>query len=438
MTTFVNRIREMDELTALAARGGLVVISGRRRVGKTRLLSHWLRTNHGVFAQAIEGAPEIQLDQLMRDFQAGSAVLSTSIEPKNWSEFFEMIHLAKLTGPVCIDEFPYLVESDPTLPSVIQRFIDHKMPKGMTLILAGSSLRMMHSTFLDRSAPLYGRARKILRIAPMSYEAFTKACGEKLSAKTSFEKFSLVGGIPKYWEFCDSKASPIALAEALFFGFAPYFSEEPSRLLRDEGIAGMNPLSVLEAIGRGAAKPSEIAAKMGVAQPNLTRILDALVDASIISRTLPFGESSRATKRVLYRIADPALRFHFHVYSPHRARWQGYRQDKKQELLATHVGPMFEQWWRETHAGSSPYWEASVEFDSVRLDERAGTTRAIVTELKWGELTAADRIRLEERVRMQWNASSLFAKYGPCEVEVIDSTFFKDTVAVKSLCAEKR
>ena len=108
---------------------------------KTRLLSHWLRTNHGVFAQAIEGAPEIQLDQVMRDFQAGSAVLSTSIEPKNWSEFFEMIHLAKLTGPVCIDEFPYLVESDPTLPSVIQRFIDHKMPKGIWTLRAFACFR---------------------------------------------------------------------------------------------------------------------------------------------------------------------------------------------------------------------------------------------------------------------------------------------------------
>jgi uncharacterized protein len=436
MSTFINRVLEMRELDAAASRGGLFVVYGRRRVGKTRLLCHWLQSNDGLFTQAIEGGPEMQLEQVMRDLRTGPHGLSTEISPKNWSEFFEIVHVGK-PRVVCIDEFPYLVASDPTLPSVVQRFVDHKMPLGMTLILAGSSVRMMHSTFLDRSAPLYGRARKIMPIKPMSYVAFAESCKQKVGSTTSFEKFSLVGGIPKYWEFVEKESTAIDLAESLFFGFAPYFSEEPSRLLRDEGIAGMNPVSILEAIGRGAEKPSEIAGKMGTAQSNLTRVFDALVDAALVSRTLPFGESSRATKRVLYRIADPSLRFHFHVYSPHRSRWQGYSKAIKNELISAHVGPMFEQWWRDVHPGSAPYWESGIEFDAVRLESSGGKTRAIVTELKWGELSKIDRIRTEERVLVQWQRSALSKRHGACEIEVVDSSFLKNTAAVKALCAER-
>ncbi len=431
MSDFINRAQEMEELNSLRSRGGLLVVYGRRRVGKTRLLTHWLRGHGGAYSQAIEGSPEMQLEQVYRDLKEDGTILRGDYTPKTWIELFELLHMETGKVSVCIDEFPYLVSADPTLPSVVQRFIDHKMPKGMTLILAGSSMRMMHDVFLHRAAPLYGRARKLLPIRPMNYLAFVQACRLRAADRDAFAKFAIVGGIPKYWEFVEPKSTPIDLAESLFFGFAPYFSEEPARLLRDEGIAGLNPLSVLEAIGRGAAKPSEIAGRMGTAQANLTRVFDALVDASILSRILPFGESARTSKRVLYQIADPALRFHFHVYSPHQGRWSKYERAKKNELIAGHVGPMFEAWWRAGHSGSAAYWEPGVEFDAVRLETSRGKTRAIVTELKWAELSSADRIRLEARVAMQWASSTLMKKYGACEVEIVDSKILKDAAIVQ-------
>lgn len=434
MVDFVNRSLELSELTALAERGGLVVVYGRRRVGKSRLLTRWLETCGGQYAQAIEGSPAMQMEQLRRDLREGASAEGPELTPRTWVEFFELL---RLEGPraVCIDEFPYLVLADPSLPSVVQRFVDHRMPKGMTLILAGSSLRMMHDTFLNRAAPLFGRAAKLLPVRPMSYLSFAESVGDVATARTTFEKFSLVGGVPKYWEFVRPRASAVELAERLFFGFAPYFGEEPARLLKDEGIQGQNPLSVLEAVGRGAAKPSEIAARLGTAQSNLTRIFEALVDASLLTREIPFGESSRTTKRVLYRIADPALRFHFHVYSPHRTRWAHYEPGEKARLVATHVGPVFEAWYRAAHPGSGRYWEGEREFDVVRLETTRGKTRPIVSELKWGEVTKAERARLEERTALAWAASAPGKKYGPCEVEIVDSTLLKDAPRMKRLCA---
>jgi len=94
---------------------------------------------------------------------------------------------------------------------------------------------MMNDLFLNRSAPLYGRARKLLHVQPMSYAAFCRACRLNPAQTESFSRFALLGGIPKYWEFVDPEVAAVDLAEELFFGFAPYLDQEPARILRDEG-----------------------------------------------------------------------------------------------------------------------------------------------------------------------------------------------------------
>src|SRR5215472_3350927 len=135
----------------------------------------------------------------------------------------------------------------------------------------------------------------------------------------------------------------------------PYFDQEPARILRDEGISGLNALSLLEAIGRGAERPSEMAARLGTAQTNLPRLLQQLLDASVLKRSLPFGESPRSTKRTLYRIQDPALRFWFGVYSPHRSRWHQYSPQEKQKLLQDHTATVFEDYCRSQFPDSARY-----------------------------------------------------------------------------------
>jgi uncharacterized protein len=420
---FVNRAAELKELDAAARTGGLLVFFGRRRIGKTRLLAHWLARHGGLYSQAIESSTDIQIEQTFKDIQQH---LSTSLVPKTWMELFELLGLQKRKRWVlCLDEFPYLVKSDPSLPSVLQRWLDHAQPKGSLLLLSGSSTRMMHDLFLNRSAPLYGRARKLINVEPMSYAAFCEACRLDPADVASFTRFSIVGGIPKYWEFVDTKASPITLAEDLFFGFAPYLDQEPARLLRDEGISGLNALSLLEAVGRGAERPSEMASRLGTVQTNLTRLLQQLLDAAVLERSLPFGESPRSTKRTLYRIKDPALRFWFRVYSPHRSRWHEYAPQEKQKLVQDHASTVFEDFCREQYPGSARYWEPGVEFDVVREIGGSDETELVVSEVKWGRLTDTERHRIELQLENAWLRSALRNRYPKVRFEVLDSSFLK-------------
>jgi uncharacterized protein len=415
---FVNRERELAELDAAAAAGGLFVLFGRRRVGKTRLIRQWLRSHGGSYTQAIEAPPEIQLEQVFRDLQPA---LSTEIVPKTWSELLELLALQSGPWTVCIDEFPYLVSVDPSLPSRLQRFLDHQLPKGCLLILAGSSTSMMHHTFLQRSAPLYGRARKVMQVEPMDYGAFCRACGLDPADASAFEKFACVGGIPKYWEFIDDGSDVVKVASALYFDFASYMEQEPHRALRDEGIAGFNAIALLEAVGRGAERPSEIASRMGTRQTNLGRLLQQLLDASILTREMPYGESIRSTKRVLYRIQDPATRFWFRVYSPHQSRWTGYTAAEKRQLIHAHAAGVFEDFCRARVPESRRYWESGLEIDLVGPSPDDPET-LLVAEIKWRRVSAAERRRLLTALEAKWSRTAIASRYPRARFDVIDAT----------------
>jgi AAA+ ATPase superfamily predicted ATPase len=397
-------------------------VYGRRRVGKTRLLGEWLKARDGFYSQAIEAPRDLQIQQVFQDIRSR---LETSIAPKSWAELLEILTLQKRRWVFCIDEFPYLTAVDGTLPSQLQRWLDHSMPRGCLLVLAGSSTRMMHDLFLHRAAPLYGRATKLLHVQPMGYGAFCRACGQKKMDIDSFDKFSCVGGIPKYWEFVDRQQGAVELAESLYFGFAPYMEQEPQRILRDEGVSGLSAAAVLEAIGRGAERPSEIASRLGTAQTNLSRLLQQLLDLSILVRELPYGESVRSTKKTYYRIHDPTMRFWYRVFSPHQSRWRTYDTGLKRKLIHDHAATVFEDLCRERFPGARRYWERNVELDLVAPDPQ-DRQRLLVAEVKWRRLTRAERKNVQRQLESKWSHCSLRDRYPKARLEVIDATLLAE------------
>jgi AAA+ ATPase superfamily predicted ATPase len=412
---FTNRERELRDLDAASKSGGLVVLFGRRRVGKTRLLNRWLEKRGGFYSQAIEAASPIQIEQTMKDIGPS---MPSEIQPKSWLEFFELLNFGSGRRVLCLDEFPYLTASDPSLPSVVQRWLDHRLPEGFTLVLSGSSTGAMNDLFLNRSAPLYQRARKLLHLEPMDYRAFCKACGQIPGEIESFTRFALVGGIPKYWEFLERGATTLDLAEELYFGRSAFLEDEPARIFRDERIAGLTPLSVLEAVGRGAGRISEIAARLGTAQTNLGRTIQQLSDASLLDREIPFGESPRTTKKTHYRIGDPALRFWFRVYSPHRTSWHRMEVAEKKRLMHDHAATVFEDYCRSRHKDAARYWERDAEFDFLRQDGDG----LIVSEVKFKWLTTAEKRGLLGRLKEKWMASAASRRFPNARFEILDAS----------------
>jgi uncharacterized protein len=415
---FVNRVREMRLLGALRRKGGLAIVFGRRRVGKTRLIRQWMKKITGAYSQAIEGSKEIQLDQVLEDIRPH---LPGDIRPTSWTELFSLLELSRGPWTLCLDEFPYLVAADPSLPSIIQKWWDHKKKMNISLILCGSSQRMMHRVCLDPAAPLYGRSRVILPIKPMAYGDFCKARGLDKRRAASFVIFSLVGGVPKYWEFVHARSSPLEVAQELFFGFAAYMENEPRRLLMDEQISGLSSLSVLEAIGRGAERPSEIASRQNVPQTQLSKVFYQLMDADLVRREVPFGQSERNPKNVLYKISDPSLRFWFKVFSPHQSRWPLYSVEQKEKLLFEHASTVFEDQCRALHPHAKRYWGKNVEIDIVRPSSESGNSLRIA-EVKFRKLSEHERHSLLHNLEIRWKATKLAAVSKTVDFEILDTS----------------
>ena len=257
----------------------------------------------------------------------------------------------------------------------------------------------------------------------MGYRAFCRAVGLNPIASDSFVRFALVGGVPKYWEAVRRGQSAVALAEALFFGTAPALEFEPARLLKDENIVGASALAVLEAVGRGAHKPSEIAGRLGVPQTALSRALQTLLDAHLLTRELPFGESVRTTKRSLYRLLDPTLRFWFHVYSPHRSRWRTYTGSDKRKLLEDHASTVFEDRLRAARPGAARYWEGAAELDVVSEEEGGGAL--LVAEVKWAALARGAKAALATDLESRFRRTQLGQRWPKARFEVLDHSAIK-------------
>ncbi len=415
---FVNRTDELSLLKKHGQHCDFVVIFGRRRVGKTALVREWAKTGKIVYSQAIEAATNMQITQINQDL---SRVLPSGIaQPQTWDELLGAIALVREKVTVVIDEFPYLVNSDSTLPSRLQRWLDHSKPKNVGLVLLGSSQHMMHGMFLDGTAPLYGRADRILHLKPMSYKHFCQALKLKPSERESYVKFAMVGGVPRYWNFLRDCPNPLEAAEKLYFGDQALLSEEPDRLLRDEAIEGINARSLLEAIGRGAQRPSEIASRMGLPQTSLSKTLQLLMQTSLIRRRLPFGESVRSSKRTLYQIQDPCMRFWYEVFSPHQSRWNHYSAEKRLRLLNDHASKLLEDSFQQLFSDCSSYWEGSlVEFDCVRFADETMKS-VVISELKWSSLDPLEKKRLKVEIDQKFLSSEISRKYKLAAIEVLD------------------
>lgn len=416
MGPFWDRAPEFARLSKALKPGAFGYVTGRRRVGKTALLSEAVRRFGGIYHQAVEGTPRQQIQHLAEEIQPHVPVFG-EVTPKDWSEFFGLLAREKLPPVIVFDEFPYWVQGDPALPSILQKWIDHQLPRTKAaLLVSGSSQSMLASAFLNPQAPLYGRATFRLDLQPLSFRWFCRALRYDPSDPASFARYSLTGGIPHYWKLLP-RSGLLEQADALYFEPSALLAEEPGNWLRDEGIIGSTPKAILDLVGRGVARPGEIAARLGTVHGNLTRPLALLLQLGFLQRELPFGESARTTKKVLYSVTDPALSFYYRAYLPNRERWRLLDRAEKHEILRRQVSWQWEIYCRHVMKGSSRYWERDVELDLVL--SRGRSRPLLVAECKWKFLGRAEESGALERLRHKFSRTRLAPRHQEVEFRVL-------------------
>lgn len=321
---FVDRLQEMDRLNAVVQRGqgGLVVVYGRRRIGKTRLLLEWGRRHGGLYSVADQSAPEIQ----RRYFAQAVAEKLPAINEATYDDWRALLRAvareathAGWHGPLIIDELPYLVVSSPELPSLLQHWVDHEAAEARLVVaVAGSSQRMMQGLVLEANAPLYGRATAVLALPPIRLGHLCE--GIKIADPVvGVMWYAAFGGVPRYWELAEAHAGDFeAAVDGCVLDPLSPLHREPDRLLLDELPPAASLRPILDAIGLGSHRLTEIGGRIGQPATSLARPLGRLVEMGLVRRELPFGESAKSAKRVLYKSGDPFLRFWFRAVAPNR------------------------------------------------------------------------------------------------------------------------
>jgi AAA+ ATPase superfamily predicted ATPase len=321
---FVDRHEELDRLGRVmrTREAALVILWGRRRVGKTRLLLDWVRREGGVFWVSDESTAPIQ-----RRYFAGAIEARLpgfgQVEYPDWSSLLSRLcreaRQAKWRGPIVIDELPYLLGPSPELPSILQRFIDHDAKDaGLVIALSGSSQRMMQGLTLGKNAPLYGRAREVMKLQPIPAGYLGQALGLR-DPRRVVESYACWGGIPRYWELALPFGDLRTAVDALVLNPLGALHDEPSRLLLEESPPAVALRPLLDVIGAGAHRGSEIAGRVGQPATSLSRPLSRLQELDMVAREVPFGEPERSGKRALYKLADPFLRLWFSIVGPRRS-----------------------------------------------------------------------------------------------------------------------
>ena len=399
---FLDRNDELSRLRAMLRRttGGMAVLYGRRRCGKSRLLQQALRGRPAVYYVADERSAALQREALAVEIARLLPGFAEVAYP-DWEALLARFwREAPRRAVLALDEFPSLVRSDAAIPSLLQKQVDRSDARAH-LVLAGSSQRLMQGLVLDRTAPLFGRAREILKIAPLPAGWIKRAMGEPDDVR-AVEAFALWGGVPRYWELATSYPTSLSAFEALALSPLGVLHDEPRRLLLDDVRETAQPLSVLALIGAGCHRLSEIAARLGKPATSLARPLASLVELGLVRRDLPFGSSLKDTKRTAYRLADPFLRAWFAFVEPNRSRLEaglaGAVASEIRESLPRHVASVWEDLVRASvpvarYSGrsfgpASSWWGPGLDRQPLELDVVAADPRGaelLVGEVKWQE-----------------------------------------------------
>lgn len=320
---FWDRRQELESLRRWHAESPrLAVLHGRRRMGKTALLRQWLQHVAGCYVQASEGTPASQRAALAEDVQAIVPRFGEVVYP-TWRALLDALKRQwPASAPVLVlDEFPYWVQTSPELPSLLQAMVDAPDAGRLPLVLCGSSQRMMQGLAMNADAPLYGRTQLLLRLQPIPIQQIRAALSLP-DAVAAVEFHAAFGGVPRYWELChDGRHATVEHAlTSLVFAPQGVLHEEAERVLRDEEASTLER-AICELIGRGARRPSELAARLGVKDTSLAKPLHHLAQLGLIERQTPYdlaaGRPAAGGRKAFYKLADPFLAMWYACVRPY-------------------------------------------------------------------------------------------------------------------------
>jgi AAA+ ATPase superfamily predicted ATPase len=410
--TFIGRARELAVLRELAdsSRPELFVLYGRRRVGKTELLQQLCRERRAAYFLAAQVRDKDNLRAFRGVLEeALGDPLAGSVEFPDWGAAltFAVERAGDERLVVVLDEFPYLCESNPGLPSLIQRFWDQRGKRSnLMLVLCGSQVSFMEREVLAERSPLFGRRTGQRRLEPLG-PAEALEFYPSWSRTQALLAYGILGGMPAYLgRFQDGSTIEQNLLREVLRPEG-YLFDEVHYLLHTELSNPSTYNSILAAVARGAERVGDVALAVGVDSPTANKYLHVLRELRLVERVVPLTDPDPLrSRRGTYRICDRFVAFHFRHVQPNLSLIEAGRGER---VLEEFVQPDLERLLEEArnehllerlrHEGAELSGEEIAEVGrhpdpSVRALARTSSGRGVVV-LESG--TSPERV--EEVVR---------------------------------------
>lgn len=434
MLEFVGRHRELQTLMAFlqSASAGLLILYGRRRIGKTRLLTHfleqrpevhpfyWVATTHNEayqlrdFSQAI-----LRHDPRLAGPPTGDFAFS------GWEQ--ALYHLADIVALnpqpqlIVLDEFTYLLRNEPAIGSLFQKVWDQRLSQipQLKLILTGSLLGMMARELFSYQAPLYGRATAQLRLRPLPYGAVQELFPER-RADERVAIYGVTGGVPAYLELFTRTPDFVSALRDHCLAPGSMMLSDPAVILYEQLSQPQTYESVLSAIASGFHQWSDIAKIAGLPETALGHYLNVLQELEFIERREPVLASPRS-KSGRYFVRDHFLRFYYRFIVPQLGPIErGYQAAAASKIdaelrpfLGEHVfEELCREWvWAAALTGQldftpevvGSYWR-TYRGKGVQLDVIAAAPRQkrlLIGEAKWGRVPLERHLLTDLKQRSQ-------------------------------------
>lgn len=401
---FIGREQELNTLGKLYRSGKFefAVIYGRRRVGKTALISEFSKDKDTIFFTGVETNAKQNLDNFSRcimEYNTGMAVDSSFASFQAALEYvFELAKTKRIL--LIIDEYPYVARASKSLASTLQLLIDkNKDSSKLFLILCGSSMSYMEDHVLAYKAPLYGRRTAQFKINPFD---FFEACRyfTKFSDIDKALAYGIVGGTPQYLMQIDDNLSIEDNIKNTHLNPASSIFEEPNNLLKQEVREPAIYNAVITAIASGCSKMNEISNKIDEDTSVCATYIKNLITLGIIKKESPYGEKS--SRKTIYSIGDTMFRFWYRFVPENTSIISRGATDLAYKRIApelpSYMGGVFEEickqylwklllegkcavnfsalgrWW-----GTNPQTRTQEEIDIMGTDKDA----ALFAECKW-------------------------------------------------------
>lgn len=401
---FIGREKELSSLNKLynSDKFEFAVIYGRRRVGKTALISEFTKNKKNIFFTGVETNAKQNLDNFSRcimEYNTGSYINTLFPDYQAALEYvFELAQNQRIV--LVIDEYPYVARASKSLASTLQLLIDkNKDTSKLFLILCGSSMSYMEDHVLAYKAPLYGRRTAQFKIKPFEFfEVFHYF--KNFTVEDKALAYGIMGGTPQYLMQLDDKLSIEENIKNTHLNPSSAIFEEPNNLLKQEVREPAIYNAVITAVASGSSKMNEISNKIDEDTSVCAIYIKNLITLGIIKKETPYGE--KPSRKTIYSIEDNMFRFWYRFVPENFSIISRGAADLAYKRIApelsSYMGGVFEEickqylwklllegkcpvnfsevgrWW-----GTNPKTKSQEEIDIMGADKNS----ALFAECKW-------------------------------------------------------